>query len=131
MISNDCDDEWLKLDLTIPYPTPQPFEFSQIPQRARIFCRRPPDATPPPPDPMEIEYYPTPAQARQPVSQDSQPRNETPLFIPEDDCTSARYGSFPFGSIPLTPSSWAQDQEPGPIRRRLVYIVPMPRTYGH
>lgn len=81
-----CDNEWHKLDLTIPYPTPQPFEFGRVPHRVVMFCRRPPDPTPPPPDSMEIEHYPTQEPQRvQNFQQASQPRNEQPLFIPEDD----------------------------------------------
>ena len=89
MISGTCEDEWLKFDLTIPYPTPQPLNFNVIPNRVRMFCRRLPDVTPPPPDSMEIERYPTPpVQERrrtQPSQNTSQPDNDQPLFYPEDD----------------------------------------------
>ena len=90
-----CDNEWHKLDLTIPYPTPQPFEFGRVPHRVVMFCRRPPDPTPPPPDSMGIEHYPTQEPQRvQNFQQASQPRNEQPLFIPEDDCMFPYYDSF-------------------------------------
>jgi len=93
MVSGNCDDEWLKFDLTIPYPIPQPFDFSSIPKRVKMFCRRPPDLTPPPPDSMEVERYPTPpVQERrrtQPSQKALQPENDQPLFYPEDDCASA------------------------------------------
>lgn len=106
MISGTCEDEWLKFDLTIPYPAPQPFDFNRIPQRVKMFCRRPPDVTPPPPDPMEIERYPTPAQERRPVQSSQktlQSGDDQPLFYPEDD----RASSSDCSSLtsPLTSSS--------------------------
>ena len=103
MICGDCEDDWLKFDLTIPYPIPQHFDFSLIPQRVRMFCRRPPQVMPPPPDPMEIERYPTPPTQEHNHAQNhhraSQQDNEQPLFIPEDDCMSSCYGSSPLASI--------------------------------
>jgi len=92
MISGPCEDEWSKFDLTIPYPTPQPFDFSKIPQRVKMFCRRPPDVTPPPPDPMELERYPSPpTQERQraQLAKQTLPGTEQPLFFPEDDRASS------------------------------------------
>ena len=87
MLSGTCEDEWLKFDLAIPYPLPQSFDFGSIPQRVKMFCRRPPDVTPPPPDSMEIERYPTPpAQERRRTQPSQQPGNDQPLFYPEDDC---------------------------------------------
>lgn len=86
MVSGTCEEEWLKFDLTIPYPTPQPFEFSHLPQRVKMFCRRPPDVTLPPPDSMEIERYPTPPPQERQRPQLLQPDNDQPLFYPEDDC---------------------------------------------
>ena len=90
MISGNCEDEWLKFDLTIPYPIPQPFDFSSIPQRARMFCRRPPDPTPPLADPMDITRYPTPSaqelQGPRPPQKPLQLENHEPLFYPEGDC---------------------------------------------
>ena len=98
MISGPCDDEWNKLDLTIPYPPPQPFDFGRVPHRVTMFCRRPPDQTPPPPDSIEFEHYPAPPtqepQRVQNFQQASQPRNEQPLFIPEDDCMFPCHNSF-------------------------------------
>ena len=91
MISGDCEDEWLKLDLAIPYPIPRPYGFSDIPQRVRMFCRRPPDSTPPPPEPMNISRYPTPSaqeHGSQPSQKPLQPENRELLFSPEDDCAS-------------------------------------------
>ena len=91
MICGSCEDEWLKFDLTIPYPVPpRPFDYNRIPQGARIFCLRPPDVTPPPPDPMEIERYLTPP-AQQPSSRTSQPGTDQPLFLPENDSASSSY----------------------------------------
>lgn len=96
MISGDCEDEWLKFDLTIPYPTPRPCDFGSLPQGVIMYCRRPPAATPPPPDSMEIDRYPTPptqeGQRAPNFHQASHPRNEQPLFIPEDDCMFPSYG---------------------------------------
>lgn len=101
MISDSCEDEWQKLDLTIPYPLPpRPFNFSRVPQRAKMFCLLPPDVTPPPPDPMEIERYPTPPPRQQQRTQPSpgtpQPGTDQPLFLPEDDCASRPHDLRPF-----------------------------------
>lgn len=96
MISGACEDDWLKFDLAIPYPIPQRFDFSRIPQRVRMFCRPVPDVTPPPPDPMEIDRHPTPpGQERK----RTQPENDQPLFYPEDDRTFFPWRlQFPFAS---------------------------------
>lgn len=92
MVCGPCEDEWLKFDLAIPYPIPQPFDFSSVPQRVKMFCRRPPDVTPPPPDSMEIERYPTPPVQERRRTQSSQKtlqtENDQPLFYPEDDRAS-------------------------------------------
>jgi len=95
MISGTCEDDWSKFHLTIPYPPPQPFDFSRIPKKAVMFCRRPPDVTPPPPDPMEIERYPTPPpqqrQRTQPSLRAPQSAPNEPLFYPEVDCAPPSY----------------------------------------
>jgi len=95
MISGTCEDGWCKFDLTIPYPPPQPFDFSRIPHQVKKFCRRPPDVTPPPPDPEEIERYPTPPrqqrQRTQPSLRAPQSGTDEPLFSPEVDCAPPSY----------------------------------------
>lgn len=93
MMSGTCDNEWEKLDLTIPYPLPQPFNIGRVPQGAVKFCCRPPDVVPPPPDPMEFDHYLTPpTQEREQVQ--FQPENDRPLFIPEDECAFIYYHPF-------------------------------------
>lgn len=91
MICGSCADEWNKLDLTIPYPTPQlHFDFnSVVPARVAMFCRRIPHMVPPTQHPMEIDRYPTPPiqERAQNFNQASRPEIDQPLFIPEDDCT--------------------------------------------
>lgn len=120
MISGSCEDEWSKFDLTIPYPIPQPFDFGRIPQRVRMFCRRPPDVAPPPPDSMEIDRYPTPPVQERQITQQSQnalqPENDPPLFYPEDDRASLSYFmrllllvDFDPKPSPLPSNSQAQD----------------------
>ena len=104
MIPGNCENDWEKLDLTIPYPTPQRFDFRRVPKKAELLCRRPPGVMPPPPDSMEIDRYPTPPAQERQRDQASQP--EQPLFIPEDDCTFPSYpSSVCFDPTLLTSSS--------------------------
>ena len=95
MISGLCEDEWSKFDLTIPYPPPRPFDFSRVPGNLIMYTQPAPDVTPPPPDPMEIERYPTPPPQQRQRTQPSlrAPRSETdePLFSPEVDCAPPSY----------------------------------------
>ena len=95
LISGDCDNDWEKLDLAIPYPIPQQYDLSRVPRKVIMFCRRPPDVIHPPPDSMEIDRYQTPpTQERRQFHPVSQPENYGPLFIPEDDCTFLCYALF-------------------------------------
>lgn len=96
MISGACEDEWSKFDLAIPYPLPQRFDFGRVPQRVRMYCRRPPDVTPPHPDPMEVERYPTPPMRdRERTQPPTRTESDQPLFLPEDDRVSPPYRFSP------------------------------------